>query len=66
MPDISLLFKRHDRRGQSALRPSPPLPPQPFATKNCLLTQFSNRPSRRKRAAVRAAKARLPRRLSGA
>jgi hypothetical protein len=36
-----------------------------FGIRNCLLTQFSSRPSRRKRAAVRAAKARLSRMLSG-
>src|SRR5262249_10205163 len=42
-------------------------PPRPYTvgTRNCLFTQFSSRPSRRKRAAVRAAKARLSRRLSG-
>ena len=47
-------------------RPIPMLPlPHAFATRNCLLTQFSSRPSRRKRAAVRAAKPRLSRKLSG-
>src|ERR1017187_7386771 len=48
---------------RSALRPLFLPLPQPFTTRNCLLTQFSNRPSRRKRAAVRAAKARLSRML---
>ena len=46
---------------------APPVPPRPYTlgTRNCLFTQFSSRPSRRKRAAVRAAKARLSRTLSG-
>ena len=39
--------------------------PHTFGIRNCLLTQFSSRPSRRKRAAVRAAKPRLSRKLSG-
>ena len=49
--------------GTSPLSVAPRL--HPFASRNCLFTQFSSRPSRRKRAAVRAANARLSRMLSG-
>jgi hypothetical protein len=53
------------RQNRSAFHRSFVLLPQAFGTRNFYLTQVSNRPSRRKHAVARAAKAWLSRMLSG-